>query len=184
MYSFTHTNITFLFKHLPTKIVIFINFCYQMKCFSGDSFYFLGAGFANILPTFLISCEFQTRYSKALKYSEQYIRDHLSGTKVKDLDLLWIWCCFYFFLHCLVQVIHLLCHIIFIIRIRLWIFKQSTCTLYASEILLFKVFINACKLAGKMLVDWSFLISVWNSVSSFSVSVTDWILSWSSIQWV
>ena len=43
---------------------------------------FLEAGFANILPTFLISCEVQTRYSKPLKYSEQYIRDHLSGTKV------------------------------------------------------------------------------------------------------
>ena len=54
-----------------------------MKCFSGDSFSFLGAGFANISPAFLISCEFQTRYSKALKYSEQYIRDHLSGTKVR-----------------------------------------------------------------------------------------------------
>ena len=87
MYSFTHTNMAFLFKHLPAKIVIFINFCYQMKCFSGDSFYFLGAGFANISPTFLISCEFQTRYSKTLKYSEQYIRDHLSGTKVR------IWIC-------------------------------------------------------------------------------------------
>ena len=50
-------------------------------------FPFLGAGFANILPTFLISCEVQTRYSKTLKYSEQYIRDHLSGTKVR------IWIC-------------------------------------------------------------------------------------------
>ena len=38
MYSFTHTNIVFLFRHLPTEIVIFINVCYQMKCFSGDSF--------------------------------------------------------------------------------------------------------------------------------------------------
>ena len=54
-----------------------------MKCFSGDSFSFLGAGFANIPPNFLISCEVQTRYSKTLKYSEQYIRDHLSGTKVR-----------------------------------------------------------------------------------------------------
>ena len=34
MYSFTHTNIVFLFTHLPTKFVIFINVCYQMKCFS------------------------------------------------------------------------------------------------------------------------------------------------------
>ena len=34
-------------------------------------FLFVGAGFANISPTFLISCEVQTRYSKILKYSEQ-----------------------------------------------------------------------------------------------------------------
>ena len=47
------------------------------------AFPFLGAGFANISPTFLISCEVQTRYSRILKYSEQYIRDHLSGTKVR-----------------------------------------------------------------------------------------------------
>ena len=46
-------------------------------------FPFLGAGFPNIPPTFLIACEVQTRYSKMLRYSEQYIRDHLSGTKVR-----------------------------------------------------------------------------------------------------
>ena len=40
MYSFTHTNIVFLFKHLPTEIVLFIHVCYQMKCFSSDSFSF------------------------------------------------------------------------------------------------------------------------------------------------
>ena len=51
-------------------------------------FAFLGAGFANIPPTFFISCEVQIRYSKTLKYSEQYIQDHLSGTKVR------IWICF------------------------------------------------------------------------------------------
>ena len=50
-------------------------------------FSFLEAGFANISPTFLISCVGQTRYSKILKYSEQYIRDHISGAKVK------IWIC-------------------------------------------------------------------------------------------
>ena len=38
MYSFTHTNIVFLFRHLPTEIIIFMNVCYQMKCFIGDSF--------------------------------------------------------------------------------------------------------------------------------------------------
>ena len=47
------------------------------------AFPFLGAGFANISPTFLISCEVQTRYSKTLKYSEQSIRDHLVGSKVR-----------------------------------------------------------------------------------------------------
>ena len=39
--------------------------------------------FANISPTLLIWCEVQTRYSKILKYSEQYIGNHLSGTKVR-----------------------------------------------------------------------------------------------------
>ena len=40
MYSFTHTNIVSLFRHLPTEIVIFINVCYQMKCFISNSFSF------------------------------------------------------------------------------------------------------------------------------------------------
>ena len=50
-------------------------------------FSFLGAGFANISPTFLVLCEVQTRYSKTSKHSEQYIREHLSGTKAR------IWIC-------------------------------------------------------------------------------------------
>ena len=40
MYSFTHTNIIFLFRHLPTEIAIFVNVCSQMKCFSANSFSF------------------------------------------------------------------------------------------------------------------------------------------------
>ena len=36
MYSFT----TLLFSHRLTEIVIFINVCSQIKCFSGDSFSF------------------------------------------------------------------------------------------------------------------------------------------------
>ena len=40
MYSFTHTNIVFLFRDLPTEIVILINVGYQLKCFSGGSFSF------------------------------------------------------------------------------------------------------------------------------------------------
>ena len=138
-------------------------------------FPFLGAGFANIPLTFFISCEVQAKYSKTLKYAEQYIRDHLSDTKVRFgfvLNMI----LFLIFLHCLVQpnqAMHFIFHIIFIIRIRLWIFKQSTCTLYASEISLFKVFINACKLTGEMQIDWSFFLGVWHSVNSLSVSVTD-----------
>ena len=46
-------------------------------------FSFLGADVPNIPTPFLISREVQTRYLKKLKYSEQYIQDHLSGTKVK-----------------------------------------------------------------------------------------------------
>ena len=42
MYSFTYTNIVFLFRHLPTEIVIFINVYFQMNCFSGDRFSFFG----------------------------------------------------------------------------------------------------------------------------------------------
>ena len=86
MYSFTLINIVFLFRHLPTtEIVIFINFCYQISVVI--VFPFLGAYFSNIPPTLFISCEVQTRCSKASKCSEQYIRAYLSGTKVR------IWIC-------------------------------------------------------------------------------------------
>ena len=40
MYFFSHTNIVFLFRHLATEIVIFINVCYQIKRFRGDRFSF------------------------------------------------------------------------------------------------------------------------------------------------
>ena len=77
-------NIVLLFKHLLTEIVIFKNVSYQMKCFSGDSFFFFKEQVWLIFHLFfLISYELQTRYSKILKYFEQYIRDHLSGNKVR-----------------------------------------------------------------------------------------------------
>ena len=57
MYSLTHTILVFLFRQLPTEIVIFINLCCHMKCFSGDSCFFLGTGFANVQPIFFISFE-------------------------------------------------------------------------------------------------------------------------------
>ena len=45
MYSFTLANIAFLFRHLPTEIVISISICYKMKCFSGDNFSFFRSRF-------------------------------------------------------------------------------------------------------------------------------------------
>ena len=47
----------------------------------------LGKGFANFPTTFFTLGEVQTRDLKTLKYSEQYIQDHLSGTKLR------IWIC-------------------------------------------------------------------------------------------
>ena len=121
MYSFTHINISFF---SPT----YWN-CHLHKRLLPDEvmimFPFLGADFANIPPTFFISYEIQTRYLKTLKYSEQYVQDLLSGTKVR------IWICSKYD-----AVLNFSCiassnltksftlfHIIFIIRIRLWIFE-------------------------------------------------------------
>ena len=115
IYSFTHSNIFFLFKHLPTEIVIFINVCYQVKHFSGDRFSFLGAGFANIPRTFLIIMWSWKKLFKDIKmFSTVPLRSFIRYQD-KNLDLFWISCCFQFFLHCLVQpkqVIHFLFYII------------------------------------------------------------------------
>ena len=120
-----------------------------MKCFNGDSFsYFLGAGFTNITATFLISCDF----NKLFKYIKIFSTVHLRSF-IRYQDLFWIWCCIKFFLHCLGQPNQVICflfYIIFIVRIRLWIFQAVTlCFVYASETFLFKVFIDACKLQVK-----------------------------------
>ena len=126
-------------------------------------FPFSGAGFANIPHTFFISCEVQRRYSKKLKYSEQYIRDHFSSTKVR------VWICseYYavFSFSCIA-----LCNLTKSFTFSFISFssyesdsesfKQSNYTLYASEILLFEVFINTCKLAGEMPTDRSFFLGI------------------------
>ena len=83
MYSFTHTNIlsfqapSYWNCHLQKRLILDEVFQWWYL------FIFSGAGFANISPTFLISCKVQTRYSRILNYSEQYIGEHLSGTKEK-----------------------------------------------------------------------------------------------------
>ena len=127
------------------------------------AFLFIGAGFANISPIFLISCKVQTRYSKILKYSEQYIRDHLSGTKLG----IWIAseydAAFSFFctaLCNLTKTFSFSCMSFLSYESDPELFKESTSTFYASEILLSKVFVNACKLTGKMPIDWSFFLGV------------------------
>ena len=79
-YSFTHTNIVFLYRHLPTENVIFMTFVTRWSVSVVIDFPFLEAGFSNIPPTFLISFEVQTR---TLKYSEHYTRDHLAVNKVR-----------------------------------------------------------------------------------------------------
>ena len=47
------------------------------------AFPFFRSRFCQYFTYVLISCEVQTRYLKILKYSAQYIRDHLSGTRVR-----------------------------------------------------------------------------------------------------
>ena len=121
------------------------------------------------------------------KYSEQYIRDHLSGTKVRnricsEYDAIFNFSC--------IALWNLSKSFSFsFISFLSWesdseSFKQLTCTLYTSEILFLEVFINPFKLAGEMAIDWSFFLGVWDSMNSLAVSVIDWNLSWSSVQWV
>ena len=98
-----------------------------------------------------------------LKYSEQYIRDHLSGTKVRiwigsEYDALFDFSCIAS--GNLTKTFTFLCMSFLSKESDPELFKQSTCTFYASEILLFKVFINACKLTGEMPIDWSFFLGV------------------------
>ena len=126
MYSFTHTNIVFLFRHLPTEIVIFIKVCCQIKCFSNDSFSIFRSKVLLISHLFF---DFMWSSNKVLKESKIFWTVHsrpFIRYQGKNLDLFWIWCCFRFFLHCLVQPnqdIHFLLHVIFIIRIRFWIIQ-------------------------------------------------------------
>ena len=134
-----------------------------------------------LIFTVLISCEVQTRYLRTLKYCEQYIWDHLSGTKVR------IWICSEYdavFSFSCIALCNLTKSFALSQESNSESSKQSTCTLYASEILLFTFFINAWKLTSEIPIEWTFFFGVWHSVNSFSVSATDWNISWSSIQWV
>ena len=143
-------------------------------------FPFLGVGFSNIPPTFLISCEVQASYWKTLKYSEQYIRDHLSGARV----IIWIFSEYDAFFIIIIIFCIALCNLTksFIFSFISFLshesdsflshesFKQSTCTLCASEILLFKVFINARKLTG-VNSNWLELFPLCLTFSEFIVSI-------------
>ena len=126
MSSCTHTNIVFPFRHLPTEIVVFLNDCYQMKCFSGDSFSCFCSRLCWYSSYFF---DFMWSSDKVFKYINIFWTVHsrpFIRYQGNNLDWFWIWCCFQFFLYCLVQsnqVIHFLFQINFIIRIRLWIFQ-------------------------------------------------------------
>ena len=120
------------------------------------AFPFVRSRFANISPTFLISCEVQMILT-ILRYSEQYIRDHLSGTKVRictgsEYDAVFDFSCIAS--NNLTKTFTSFCMSFLWYESDSELFKQSTCTFYASEILLFKFFINSwswqvkCKLIG------------------------------------
>ena len=100
MYSFTHTSeykkhgLCFVFRHLPTEIIIFINVCYQMKCFRGDSFSFFRSRFcyySNYLFDFMWSSNKVFKDNKIFRtvHLRPYIR-----YQEKYLNLFWKWCCF------------------------------------------------------------------------------------------
>ena len=118
--------------------------------------------FCQYFTYFLISCEVQTRYSKILKYSEQYIRDHLSGTRgrmliVSEYDAVFSFSCI---ASCNLAKTFAFACMPFSSKSDSELFKQSTCSFYTSEILFFKVFANACKLIGEMAIDWSFFLGL------------------------
>ena len=121
MYSFTHTNIVF-------------SFTYLLKCSSSQTFVTRrNVSVLIVFPSFTISfCLYSTYIFDFMWSSNKVFKDVKIFWRVhsrpfvryqgKNLDLFWIWCCFQFFLHCLVQPnqdMHFLLHVIFIIRIRL-----------------------------------------------------------------
>ena len=126
-------------------------------------FLFLEAGFVNIPRTFLVSCEVQTRYSKTLKSSEQYIPDHLSGTKVRiwigsEHDAVFNFSCIASWN--LTKTFTFYCMAVLSQESDSELFKQSTCAFYASKILLWNIAFP---------IDRSFFLGVWHSVNSLSL---------------
>ena len=152
-------------------------------------FPFLRTGLANIPPTFFY---LMRTLNKVLKNIKVFWAVHLRPFTI----WIWIWLEFGFVLNMMLFLIFpaLPCatyqsHSLslsyhFYHKIQTLNFQTVNLYFYASEILLFTVFINACKLTGELPIDWSFLLGVWHSVNWLSVSVTDWTLSSSSIQWI
>ena len=127
-----------------------------MKCFSDDSFSLFQE---QVLLIFHLLFWFHVKFKQGIqRHSKIFWTVHAKlfiRYQGKNLDLFWIWCCFQFFLHCLVQPNQ-------VIQFLFYIFyhKNQTMNLWNSQLVLeisfFKVFINVCKLAGEMPVDWSF----------------------------
>ena len=140
-----------------------------MKRFSDGGFSFFHG---QLLLIFHVLFWFRVTFKQGIQgYFEWYIRDHLSGTKVR----IWIG-----------SEDHVVFNFSCIFSCNLTktftFFCMSLLSLESgSEILLFKVFINACKMTGEIPIDWSFFLAVWHSVNSLSKPLTAWNLSWSSI---
>ena len=94
MYCFTHTNIIFLSEYLPTEIVIFISACYQMKCFTGDSFSFFGNRFCQYLTYFFYFTWSSYKVFKGIKIFWTILSRPFIRYQCNNLDLFWKWCCF------------------------------------------------------------------------------------------
>ena len=92
IYSFTHTNIAFFFRHLPTEIVIFINIYYQMKCFIGDRFSFFRSKFCYYSTYFFYFMWSSNKVLKDIKTLSVHSRTFIRY-RGKSLNLFWIWCC-------------------------------------------------------------------------------------------
>ena len=119
MYSFT----TLLFRHLPTEIFIFINVCYPIQCFSGDSFSF----FSEQVPIiFQLLSWFHVQFKQGTPRHYNILNSTFEAiyqVPRKEFGFVLNMICFQFFLHCLVQpnqVIYFLFHMILIVRLLIF----------------------------------------------------------------
>ena len=108
-------------------LLSFINACYQMKkCFIGDSFSYFESTFCYHSTYFFDFMCSSWKVLKGIKIFWTILLKPFIRYQGKNFDLFWIWRCFLFFLHCLVQPKQLIRFLvpIYVIRIRFWIFQK------------------------------------------------------------